>query len=42
MRKIVRKPEETIWETQKEVDDDNIEIELKYIGVEGLELTHPF
>jgi hypothetical protein len=40
---LVRKPEETIWETQEEVDDDdNTEIELKYIGFKGLELIHPF
>jgi hypothetical protein len=27
---LVRKPEETIWEIQEEVDADNIETELKY------------
>jgi len=38
---LVRKPEEAIWETQEEVDDDNIEIEHKCIGFKGLELIHP-
>jgi len=38
---LVRKPEETILETQEEVDDNNIKIEHKYIGFKGLELIHP-
>jgi len=42
LKYLVRKPEETIWETQEEVDDDNIETELKYIGFKGMELIHPF
>jgi hypothetical protein len=39
---LVRKPEKTIWEKQEEVDEDNIELEIKYIGFKGLELIHPF
>lgn len=38
---LVGHPEETILQTQEEVDDDNIEIEHKITGFKGLELIHP-
>jgi len=38
---LVRKPEETIGETQGEADETNIELEIKYTGFKGLELIPP-
>lgn len=32
---LLRKPEEMIWETQEEVDDDNIETEPLGFGIDS-------